>query len=152
MALAHRFVRFTLGDLEFGLPLAAVERVLLAMAVAPLPGAPPVILGVVNVHGDVLPVADMRSRFGLAPRPLDPGDHFVVASTPARRLALAVDSASGVVECPARDLVEAASVVPGMEHVKGIARTGDGLLLIQDLDRFLALDEEAALQEALDRA
>jgi purine-binding chemotaxis protein CheW len=41
-------------------------------------------------------------------------------------------------------------VVPGLEHVHGIARTQDGLLLVHDLDRFLALDEEAALTRALE--
>jgi purine-binding chemotaxis protein CheW len=152
MALVHSFVRFTLGDLEFGLPLASVERVLLAMSVAPLPGAPRVILGVVKVHGDVLPAADLRQRFGLESRALQPSDHLVIARTPTRRLALAVDSARGVVECRPDDIVESSSLVPGMDHVSGIALTPDGLLLIQDLDRFLALDEEAALQEALDRA
>lgn len=149
--LYHRFVRFTLGDLEFALALARVERVVRAVAVSPLPGAPAAILGLVTVHGEVLPVADMRRRFGLAPRPVDPDDHLVVARTPRRRWGLAVKAATGVVECADDEVIAPQAVVPGLEHVHGIARTPQGLLLVHDLDRFLALDEETALQEALDR-
>jgi purine-binding chemotaxis protein CheW len=151
MAPHHRFVRFTLDDLDFALALASVERVVRAVAVAPLPGAPSAVLGIVTVRGEVLPVADMRQRFGLAPRPVDPGDHLVIARTPRRRWGLAVKAACGVVECADHEVIPPESVVPGLEHVHGIARTPQGLLLVHDLDRFLALDEEAALQEAFER-
>jgi purine-binding chemotaxis protein CheW len=147
----HRFVRFTLGDLDFALAIASVERVVRAVAVTPLPGAPPAILGIVTVHGDVLPVADMRRRFGLAPRAVHPDDHLVIARSATRRWGLAVQAACGVVECPDDDVIAPDAVVPGLEHVHGIARTPQGLLVLHDLDRFLALDEEAALQEALER-
>lgn len=151
MAPYRIFVRFKLGELDIGLALASVERVVRAVAVTPLPGAPSAILGMVDVHGDVVPVADMRARLGLSPRPLHPDDHLVLARTPRRRLALAVDAAAGVVHCGPGDVIEPASVVPGLEHVHGVARSGEGLLLIHDLDRFLALDEETALQQALER-
>jgi len=151
MAPIRRFVRFTLGDLDFALALADVERVVRAVAITPLPGAPAPVLGMVTVHGEVLPVADMRQRFGLAPRPVHPDDHLVIARAPRRRWALTVNAACDVVECASEDLVEAQSVVPGLDHVHGIARTREGLLLVHDLDRFLAPSEEAALQEALAR-
>jgi purine-binding chemotaxis protein CheW len=148
MVQHHRFVRFALGDLDFALALASVDRVVRAVAIAPLPGAPSAILGLVTVHGEVLPVADVRRRFGLTPRAVDPGDHLVIARTARRRLGLAVVAARGVVEC--EDVIDPALVVPGLEHVHGIARTQDGLLIVHDLDRFLALDEEAALTRALE--
>jgi purine-binding chemotaxis protein CheW len=149
MAQIRRFVRFTLGELDFALALPDVERVVRAVAIAPLPGAPAPVLGMVTVHGEVLPVADMRQRFGLAPRPVHPDDHLVIARTPRRRWALTVAAARDVVECTDDEMVEAAAVVPGLEHVHGIARTSEGLLLVHDLDRFLAPTEEAALHRAL---
>jgi purine-binding chemotaxis protein CheW len=150
MANQQDFVRFSLGDLEFALALASVERIVRAVAVTSLPGAPAAVLGVVNVHGDVLPVADMRQRFGLERRPVHPDDHLVLARTARRRLALAVDEARGIVQCDEDEIISADTVVPGLEHVHGIARTSGALLLIHDLDRFLGLGEEAALQQALD--
>jgi purine-binding chemotaxis protein CheW len=151
MAPHESFVCFTLGELEFALPLGQVERVVRAVAVAPLPGAPAVILGVVIVQGEVLPVANLRARFGLPSRTIQPEDHLVLARTARRRLALAIDAAGGVVQCAPGDWVDSDAIVPGLEHVHGIARTTSGLVLVHDLDRFLALDEEAALQEVLDR-
>jgi purine-binding chemotaxis protein CheW len=147
----HRFVRFTLGDLDFALALYSVERIVRAVAIAPLPGAPAAVLGLVTVRGEVLPVADMRRRFGLAPRPVHLHDHLVIARSARRRWGLVVQAACDVVECEDDEVIPPESVVPGLEHVHGIARTPDGLLLVHDLDRFLALDEEAALQEALER-
>jgi purine-binding chemotaxis protein CheW len=152
MAPYRIFVRFRLDDLEVGLALVNVERVVRAVAVAPLPGAPAAIMGMVDVHGEVVPVASLRERFGLPPRDPHPEDHLVLARTVRRRIALAVDAAGGVVHCEPGDVLESAAVIPGLEHVHGVARTSDGLLLVHDLERFLALDEEAALQEALDRA
>jgi purine-binding chemotaxis protein CheW len=151
MAPIRSFVRFTLGDLDFALALADVERVLRAVAIAPLPGAPAPVLGMVTVHGEVLPVADMRHRFGLEPRPVHPDDHLVIARTPRRRWALTVAAACDVVQCGPGELIEPQALVPGLEHVHGVARTREGLLLVHDLDRFLAPDEDAALQEALAR-
>jgi purine-binding chemotaxis protein CheW len=93
----------------------------------------------------------MRRRFGLKPRPIHPDDHLVIARSARRRWGLTVQAACDVVECAEDELIAPQSVVPGLEHVHGIARTPQGLLLIHDLDRFLAVDEEAVLQEALQR-
>ena len=55
-------------------------------------------------------------------------------------------------ECPAGDIVTPDDVLPGLHHVTGVARLADGLILIHDLDGFLALDEERALEQALKNA
>ena len=151
MASLQSFVRCRIGELDFALPLASVERVVRAAAVSPLPGAPAAILGMLVVHGEVVAVANMRERFGLPARALAPDDHLVIARTPRRRLAIVVDAAHEVVQCDGDEVLASERVVPGLEHVHGVVRTPDGLLLVHDLDRFLAVGEEAALTEALER-
>ena len=78
-----------------------------------------------------------------------PGDQIIVARTSTRPVALVVDAASGVIECPVERFVTPAAIVPGLEYVKGVAKLEDGMILVHDLDRFLSLDEEQSLDEAM---
>ena len=141
---------FTLDHWRCALPLTSVERSYRAVAVTPLPEAPEKVLGIVNVHGVVHPVIDLRHCFGLPSRPISPADHLVLGHTPRRKVGLMVDSVSGVIECRKAEIVAAETVLPDMEYVSGIVRLTDGMVLIQDLDRFLSLEEEEVLDQALE--
>ena len=79
----RQVVTFLLDDTQFGVPLAAVERVLRAIWITHLPQAPAVVLGVFDLQGSAVPAVSLRRRFGLAERPVEPGDQLVVA--PPRR-------------------------------------------------------------------
>ena len=145
-------VCFALDDVRYALPLASVERVVRAVAVTPLPDAPEVILGVINVQGRVVPVADLRKRFRLPARNIGLNDQMLIAHTAHRPLALVADAVYGIMQCSQGEIVAMDSIVPGLEYVEGVAKTADGLILIHDLDRFLALEEEASLERAMKNA
>lgn len=149
MMQSDHLVGFALDDLRFALPLISVERVVHAVAITPLPKAPGVILGVINVQGRVVPVADIRKRFRLPAREMTLSDHIVIARTPSRPLALVVNVVHGVMNWSGEDRAAMEQLVPGLEYVQGIAKTQDGLVLIHDLDRFLVLDEEESLLRAM---
>jgi purine-binding chemotaxis protein CheW len=142
------FVVFYLDELRMALALPAVERVVRAVYFSPLPDAPQIVLGVVNVQGQVIPVVNMRKRFRLPDREIALTDRLVIAQTSRRPVALVVDSVAGVVEYPG-PLVGAGDILPGLEYVTGVAKFDDGLIFIHDLDRFLSLGEEEALDRAL---
>lgn len=120
-----------------------------AVSIAPLPKAPPIIEGVINVRGSVVPVLDIRQRFGLPPSPVAPSHHLVLAQTARRPIAIRVDQATGLVSVPEHEIHSASESAPGAELVAGIARLPDGILVIHDLDRFLSLEEEADTATAL---
>lgn len=141
---------FKLDEWRYALPLTTVERSYHAVAVTPLPGAPEKILGIVNVHGVVHPVIDLRHCFGLPARPLSPADHLVIGRTWRRSVALVVDSVEGVFDCAQTDIAAAETILPELEYVSGVLRLKDGMVLIHDLDRFLSLDEETLLDQALE--
>lgn len=141
---------FTLDDRRYALSLPAVDRVVRMVAITPLPEAPGIILGVVNIQGRVIPVINMRRRFHLAEREIALTDHLVVAHTVRRPVALVADAVLDVIACPAQDLIAAAQIVPGMEYVEGVIKLEDGLILIHDLDKFLSLEEEHLLDRALE--
>jgi len=141
---------FTLDDWNCALSLSAVERSYRAVEVTPLPDAPAKVMGIVNVHGVVHPVIDLRHCFRLPPRPLSPTDHLIIGHTSRRNVALVVDSVAGVIECAKDDIAAADTILPGMEFVTGIIRLKDGMVLIHDLDSFLSLEEESILDQALE--
>lgn len=143
---------FRLKEQHFALPLATVERVIQAVAVTPLPGAPAVVLGVIDVAGRLLPVFDVRRRMSMPAREIDPADQFLIARTARRTVALVIDEARDVIDQEPSARVESAWTVPGIEHVQGVVKGEDGLVLIHDLERFLSLDEERTLDQALERA
>ncbi|MDE1146521.1 MAG: chemotaxis protein CheW [Azospirillaceae bacterium] len=143
-------LRFDLDGRAFGLPLAMVERAVRAVAVTALPGAPGLVLGVINLQGQVVPVMDIRRRFGIASRPPAVTDHMIVARGPYRTVVLLVDTVVGTVAGAPVDWVAANGVVPGVDDaIAGVVRLEDGLLLIHDLDRFLTMEEEDQLAAAL---
>ena len=135
---------------RYALPVPAVERVLPMVAVSALPRGPEIALGVINLEGAVVPVLDIRRRFGRPPREYGLGAHLLVARTARRRVALAVDQVLGVSNVPGSAVAAPETVLPRTEYVAGIAALADGLLFIHDLDTFLSLDEEQGLTRALE--
>ena len=149
MEKPNQLVVFSLDDQRYALRLSAVDRVVYMVRVTPLPKAPDIVIGVVSVQGRVIPVINMRRRFHLQEREIALTDRLVIAHTARRPVALAADAVAGIIEYPGQDIVAAEDILPGVEHVEGIAKLEDGLILIHDLDRFLSLDEEQFLDRAL---
>lgn len=144
-----RWVVFRLDEHRCAVPLEAVQRIIRAVAVTPLPKAPAIVIGVIDLQGQVLPVCDIRRRFELPSRPIHLSDQFAIVRTPRRTVALLIDAAEGVIERPAGTVVRARDLDAGLDHLRGVIRLDDGLVLIQDLERFLSADEARTLDEAL---
>jgi purine-binding chemotaxis protein CheW len=144
-----QLVVLTLDDRRYALYLSVVERVIRAVDVTPLPKAPEIVLGVINVQGAIIPVVNIRRRFHIPEREMQLGDQMLIARTARRVVALIVDSAQSVVELSGDNLIPPKDIVPGTSYLDGIVKLGDGIVLIHDLDRFLSLDEEQALDTAL---
>jgi purine-binding chemotaxis protein CheW len=126
---------FNLDDRRFALHIESVEKVLRAVEITPLADAPRNVLGLINVYGRVIPVFNLRARFSLPVKEIDPDDKLIIARTGGKPVALLVDGIGGVEEC-AMDLeTKAATFLPGMEQTDGIARLGEEMVVIEDLDR-----------------
>lgn len=142
-------VAFTLDQRRYALHLSAVERVVPVVDITPLPKAPDIVLGVVDVRGRIIPAINIRRRFGLPERQLILSDELIIARTSQRTVALLVDGVGGVVSLASGRVIAAQKIVPGLEYLEGIAKLDDGMILIHDLDTFLSLEEEHSLEKAL---
>lgn len=148
--MTSQYVVFLLGDQRCALNLYSVDRVVHMVKITLLPKAPVIVLGVVNVQGSVMPVIDVRRRFGLPERRISLNDHLVVTHTTRRPFALVVDAVVDVVECQEQSLAPTASVLPAAEYLEGVMKLKSGLVIIHDLEAFLSLEEEDSLNRAMD--
>jgi purine-binding chemotaxis protein CheW len=145
-------VIFTLDDQRYALPLPAVDRVVRMVAITPLPNAPDIILGVVNFKGRVIPVVNVRRRFCLLERKIAISDQLVVAHTTRRPVALVVDAVLDVIACAEQTFITPENILPKVEYVEGVVKLIDGLIFIHDLNKFLSLEEESALDQVLENS
>jgi purine-binding chemotaxis protein CheW len=140
---------FEVESQRYGVAVADVREVLRAVPLTPLPRAPAIIEGIINLRGTIVPVLDIRQRFRLPGRPVEHTDHFLVAWTCERLIALRVDRALGLVRIEASAIAQAETVLPGVDYVAQVARFPDGLVLIHDLRTFLSAAESESLADAL---
>ena len=116
MNATSHFLVFWLDQQRFALPVAAVERVLRAVEVTPIPAAPDCVLGVIDAQGKVLTVIDLRRRCGLPPKELDLDYQLVLVRTARRTLVLPVD-ATAVMQCVPTAHVPAGNILPGLNSI-----------------------------------
>ena len=147
----NQLVVFTLDDQRYALRLPSVERIVQVVEITPLPKAPGIVLGVVNVQGRVIPVVNIRKRFLLPERETNLGDQLIIANTSKRPVALLTDTVNEVIEQSGESMITSEEILPGMKYIEGVVKLKDGMILIHDLNKFLSLEEEKVLDEAMDK-
>lgn len=140
---------FRLAGQRLAIPLESVIRVVPALKCTPLPGAPQTVLGLVNVRGQIVPVVDLARRFACSISPLTLWQPFLWLRSRSRELLVPVDAVEAATQCSVVDLVEAPQPQVPSELIRGVVRTEEGLLLIQDVEQLLSDADEAELQLAL---
>ena len=142
-------VVFSLDDRRYALALDRVRRSIRVVAITPLPEAPAIVSGIIDLGGVVIPVMNMRLRFNHPQRDVRLSDHLLIATTGKWTIALLVDETIGVIEASPENFTPASDIVPRLDLVDGAIRVESGLILIHDLDRLLSLEEEAGMDIAL---
>ena len=151
MNASIQLVVFTLDSQRFALPLSAVERAIRIIEIVPLPKAPDIVIGVINLHGQIIPVVNIRKRFNLPEKEVNLNDRIVIAHSKKRLLGILVDNVAGVFEFPEHKIITADKIISGIEYVEGVVKLEDGIILIHDIDKFLSLEEEKALTDAVNK-
>ena len=143
----NQWVTFRLGEETYGVNVMQVQEVLRIAEIAPVPGAPDYVVGIINLRGNVVTVIDTRKRFGLYPRELDDSSRIVIIEADDQVIGILVDSVAEVVELRGSE-VEAAPTVGNEEssrYIQGVASRNGELLILVDLNRFLSEEEKADL-------
>lgn len=149
--VAGQYVVFLMDEQRYALALSSVIRIVRAVEITHLPDAPDIVLGVINVEGEVLPVLSLRRRLLLPERELGPQHQFLIANMRERQAALVIDEAQEVMERKQSEIVASDVVVPGLDHIQGMIKLDDGMVLIHDLEMLLSFDEVLGLQKSMEK-
>ena len=143
----RQFISFSVGEEEYGLELLRVKEVIRVREITWLPKAPSCVKGIINLRGDVIPIIDLRDKFGLESREVTAQTRVIVVEIEGRLTGLVVDSASQVVRIPS-DQVDPPPQVLGrfsQELITGVGKIDDTLVILLNPDSILTVDEKMAL-------
>ncbi len=142
-----QLVTFSIGDEEFGVEILKVQEIIRMLEITKVPKAPPFVEGVINLRGKVIPILDLRKRFGLDSRSHDKNTRIIVIEINSMIVGFIVDSVSEVLRLPANTVEPPPPVVAGLDsdYISGVGKLEDRLLIMLDLNRLLSNDEQDKL-------
>lgn len=142
-----QLVTFSIGDEEFGVEILKVQEIIRMLEITKVPKAPPFVEGVINLRGKVIPIIDLRKRFGLASRNHDKNTRIIVIDINSMIVGFVVDSVSEVLRLPANTVEPPPPVVAGLDsdYISGVGKLEDRLLIMLDLNRLLSNEEQQRL-------
>ncbi len=146
----RQLVVFQLGAELYGVEISRVHEIIRLQSVTRVPKAPAFVEGVINLRGKVIPVVDLRRRFGLPTAEHTRASRIVVVELGDQVVGIVVDGVSEVLRVNTAIVEPPSPVVAGIdsEYLHGIAKLTDRLVILLDLDRILGRDERRSLDVA----
>ena len=144
-----QLVTFSIGDEEFGVDILRVQEIIRMMDITKVPKAPDFVEGVINLRGNVIPIIDLRKRFGMEARERDKHTRTIVIEINNMIVGFIVDAVSEVLRIPSDTVEPPPPVVSGLEseYISGVGKLEDRLLILLDLDRLLSSEEVDVLAQ-----
>lgn len=138
-----QLVTFSIGEEEFGVNILKVQEINRTMEITKVPRAPAFVEGVINLRGKVIPIIDLRSRFGLSSKPEDKDTRIIVIEINSIIVGFVVDAVSEVLRIPASTVEPPPPVVAGVEsdYISGVGKLKERLLIMLDLDKLLSTED-----------
>ena len=138
-----QWVTFKLQEETYGINVMQVQEVLRYTEIAPVPGSPDYVIGIINLRGNVVTVIDTRTRFGLEPAELTDNSRIVIIEAEKQVIGILVDSVAEVVYLKQSDIDVAPNVGTdeSARFIQGVTNREDELLILVDLNKLLS-DEE----------
>lgn len=142
-----QLVTFNLGKEEFAVPILQIQEINRLVDITKVPRSPDFVEGVINLRGKVIPIIDLRKRFGLPQAELGKYARIVVVNMEGRMVGLIVDSVSEVLRLSEDAIEPAPPVVAGIdsEYIRGLGKLDGRLLILLDLSKILTKEERKEL-------
>jgi len=145
--MEHQLVVFELENEKYGVDIASVEGIIKMQEITRLPHAPEFIEGITNLRGTIVPVVDLRTRFGLPRKEATRDTRIVIANMDSSKVGIIVDAVTQVIRVP-EDKIEPPpqmSVTINSAFIKNIAKLESELVILLDLGKVLSTEEREAL-------
>jgi purine-binding chemotaxis protein CheW len=145
-----QLVGFRIGEETYGVQIGAVREIVRVPEITAVPNAPDLIEGVINLRGKIIPVMDLRKRFGSSSIQPDKKNRILVVDLENRLLGLIVSSASEVLKIPPSEIEPPGAVFAEGEssYVTGVGKLKGRLVILLDIARLLRQPEFKKLEEA----
>ncbi len=144
-----QWVTFKLDSETYGINVMQVQEVLRYTEIAPVPGAPLYVLGIINLRGNVVTVIDTRSRFGLESSDISDSTRIVIIEAEKQVIGILVDSVAEVVYLRGSEIDDAPNVGndESAKFIQGVSNREGELLILVDLEKLLSDDEWDELKQ-----
>ncbi|HYZ16047.1 MAG TPA: chemotaxis protein CheW [Candidatus Acidoferrum sp.] len=148
MSETIQVVSFKLGSEEYGVDIAQVQEINRMVAITHVPRAPQFMEGVINLRGQLIPIIDLRARFGMPRTEHTKNTRIVVTEIGAKRVGMVVDSVSEVLRLPTDHIEDAPEMITGVdtEYIRGVGKIEDRLIILLDLARIISGAEKRELE------
>ncbi len=142
-----QWVTFKLDNEIYGINVMQVQEVLRMTEIAPVPGAPDYVLGIINLRGNVVTVMDTRKRFGLMPTEMDDQTRIIIVEAQGNVVGILVDSVAEVVYLRESEIEVAPNVGndESSKYIQGVCSRDEHLLILVDINKLLSVDEWAEM-------
>lgn len=134
-----QWVTFRLAEEKYGVGVSYVKEVLKELDIAPVPGAPEFVLGIINLRGNVVTVMDTRKRLNLPLRDIDEDSRIVILEYGEEMIGMVVDSVAEVIDLTESEIETAPNVGndESSKYIQGVSNQKDELLILVDLEKLL---------------
>lgn len=149
--MEKQMVVFELGNEFYGVDIAAVEGIIKMQTITKMPQAPAFVEGITNLRGSVVPVIDLRTRFGLPRQEASKETRIITIVMDSTKIGMVVDGVSEVLSVPDDSIEPPPAMVTTVNSafIKGIAKLADRLVIILDLGKVLTIEEKAFLASSI---
>lgn len=143
--LIAQLVGFRLDNEDYAIAITKIQEIILMKPITRIPQVPDFIEGLINLRGSVIPIVNLRKRFGLPPRDLDDETRTIVVNIQDKTVGCIVDAVTQVMRINRDQIQPAPLSVLAISHqyIAGLARLDDRLLIILDIDRLF--DEQCSI-------
>ncbi|MCL4539150.1 MAG: chemotaxis protein CheW [Bacteroidetes bacterium] len=145
----YQLVSFVVEDEEFGVDILKVQEIIRTVDITRVPKSPEFVEGVINLRGKIVPVIDLRIRFGIAKRERDNETRIIVVELSDRVVGFLVDKVKEVIRVE-KNIIEPPPELTtsiSSNYITGVAKLQDRLLILLDLDKVLSGEEQEHLSE-----
>jgi purine-binding chemotaxis protein CheW len=139
-----QIVTFRLGNAEYGIDIMQAKEIIKMEKITLIPNAPEYVEGVINLRGNVIPIIDLKKRFHLEEGEGEQDTGIIIVRVENVEMGIIIDSISKVISIPEDDVQPPPPVFAGIgqKYIQGVARLEDRLLIILDLQKLFAFEEE----------
>ena len=150
----EQIVSFRLADEEYGLDIMKVQEIILIGQITNMPQTPDFVKGLINLRGQVIPIIDLRSRFGFPAGEKSESQRIIVVNVGTRTLGIVVDAVDQVLRVKAEDVEPPPTSIKGINHdfITGLVKQEDKLVILLDIEHLLTEKDAAAVADAASNA